>query len=548
MIRVAKRRPKNSDPFSQIDAAKAAELLDKILKVLREIERRSDPRYAHEQHAPSGMITVEAARKREADLASTDFLTRFKKTLTAVGDGQRLLGAAPKLPPAPLGRVEPSGVSASSDHGAQGSPQTIYPHAVAEQLRKIIVFVLSNTLNLNAGQSMALPQGIGAMIGKRLTEIIAGLIGNVQIPTGGGTLIIPGGGTLAKRVTEVIGGLINSATSGGSNQLATTGGDLSTNLRDGLRAIIKRIVEKAYADPATYDASFSFNRKGPPAPGAAPSGDVPRLPGGNIATEKQYVAPKERGWLDWFTTLFSIGTNRARRKMEMASAAFDAPEMVAQFGAKQPGFKGRATQALGNFMQGLDTGRGEEASELSRAGDMSKALGNLLGGVPLFGKPIEAATKFSDVLFKSVDKVQEWTQQLHDANMQFAEFSGAMAGVQARQEVREIELSRERGNRRAKSAEYLAEGKNQLDRSVAPIGDLVGNATNYVGGLLSRGFAALLSPVSWIAKKMQADGDDDKDIKWEEWEWMRDEQRRKEQEWRRPRNLRENNGPRGPRG
>ena len=84
----------------------------------------------------------------------------------------------------------------------------------------------------------------------------------------------------------------------------------------------------------------------------------------------------------------------------------------------------------------------------------------------------------------------------------FAEFSSAMAGVSARQEVRDIQLSRDRGDRRAESADYLAESKSKLAQETAPIEDAMANAKNWVTGFFADQFAELLKPVNEILKKL----------------------------------------------
>lgn len=144
-------------------------------------------------------------------------------------------------------------------------------------------------------------------------------------------------------------------------------------------------------------------------------------------------------------------------------------------------------------------------AESGQVGDIMGGLGKLASAIPIIGKPIEAMGKLGEVTFGAVGKLQDWTKSLHDANMQFAEFSGSMAAVQAAQEARDIQLSHERGERRAKSAEYLAEGKSNLSENLAPIKDLVGNVTNYIGGALSNLGAVIISPITAISKLLQGE-------------------------------------------
>lgn len=87
----------------------------------------------------------------------------------------------------------------------------------------------------------------------------------------------------------------------------------------------------------------------------------------------------------------------------------------------------------------------------------------------------------------------EWAKSLHDANMQFAQFSTAMAGVQARQEVRDINLSRERGERRAESAEFLAESMMDLKQTWSVIEDGIAVISNYVVGGLAEALDTIIN-------------------------------------------------------
>lgn len=153
------------------------------------------------------------------------------------------------------------------------------------------------------------------------------------------------------------------------------------------------------------------------------------------------------------------------------------------FGSRLSGFGGKM----------MDSARNQ--SGLGSFGDALGGVGKLAGSIPIVGKPIEGIAKLGETAFKSVDKLQEWTQNLHEANMQFAEFSGAMAGVQAEQNVRDIEYSQSRGDSRADSAGYLAEGMSDLRDAVAPIGDMVSNVKNYVGGFLSKTLGGILGGI-----------------------------------------------------
>ncbi len=128
-------------------------------------------------------------------------------------------------------------------------------------------------------------------------------------------------------------------------------------------------------------------------------------------------------------------------------------------------------------------------NKLQAAGDAAGAVG--IGGmaaVPGAG-PIGI---FAEVTLKAADKLKEFSNQLHESNVQFKEFSGSMAAVAARQEARDIVMSMGKGEDRARSAEYLASGKNQLEQATAPIENTMANAQNMIGGVLDRAMAKFL--------------------------------------------------------
>lgn len=174
-------------------------------------------------------------------------------------------------------------------------------------------------------------------------------------------------------------------------------------------------------------------------------------------------------------------------------------------------------QGLGQVKDATMSVPFSQGEETSNAGDIIGGMGNIAGTI--MGGPVAALGKLGEVALGSVGKLQDWTKGLHDANMQFAEFSASMAEVQAEQTVRDIELSRERGERRAESAKYLAEGMSELNSTTAPIADLFANAKNYIGGALSQVTSTLLKPLSLIAKLLQKDSDkgDKSEINMGEW-------------------------------
>ena len=101
-------------------------------------------------------------------------------------------------------------------------------------------------------------------------------------------------------------------------------------------------------------------------------------------------------------------------------------------------------------------------------------------GMEVPGLGIEYGFKFVGFLGESVEKLRDWNEQMHSANIHIGSFNGMivssqMAGVNARQDFRDIQLAIERGDRRAESAERLAEAKAGLNRELAPIEDAWAN-------------------------------------------------------------------------
>lgn len=152
--------------------------------------------------------------------------------------------------------------------------------------------------------------------------------------------------------------------------------------------------------------------------------------------------------------------------------------------------KARGKQALGFAVQGM-----QNPNNLQGAGSGLRAMGSMAGMIPAVGKPIEAFTKLADVVLKTTDRLQKWMDSLHEQNMQFAEFSSSMSKVKAEQQVRDMKLSQQKGEARAGSAKYLAEGKSQLAQATAPFENIWAEAKGAVGGFFARGLAMIIDPL-----------------------------------------------------
>lgn len=140
------------------------------------------------------------------------------------------------------------------------------------------------------------------------------------------------------------------------------------------------------------------------------------------------------------------------------------------------------------------------AAGMAVAGPLGAPIGSALGRGA--AKALGTVLLPADAILNATEKLRDWSKHLQNANMQFAEFSGTMAGVQARMEVREMMLSKERGDRRADSAEYLAEAQNTLDKRLAPLEDAGAKLKNFATGGLTNIAGYLAKPLEYIGDKL----------------------------------------------
>lgn len=89
-----------------------------------------------------------------------------------------------------------------------------------------------------------------------------------------------------------------------------------------------------------------------------------------------------------------------------------------------------------------------------------------LGGP--WGMAIGGVITMGATAFKVTDTLRRWGDELHRSNMSLAEFSGLMAGVQARRTVQEVILSRQKGDYLSKSAGRLSDAQMASERAWAP--------------------------------------------------------------------------------
>lgn len=159
---------------------------------------------------------------------------------------------------------------------------------------------------------------------------------------------------------------------------------------------------------------------------------------------------------------------------------------------------------------------------LGAGGDIANSLGNM--GVP-YAKEASYVLKFGEALVKGVDNLRDFGKQLHESNIRFHEFSAAMTRVKVEQEVREMRLSQERGERRAASAGYLARAQFDLEKELAPIEDTMADIKNILTGFtmdqvsfvaqigkIVTGFNYVRDILDWLKGRGQGPGDVSKQL------------------------------------
>lgn len=164
----------------------------------------------------------------------------------------------------------------------------------------------------------------------------------------------------------------------------------------------------------------------------------------------------------------------------------------------QGGLGAGVAQELGSVAGGIQR---FNQSNLGGAG-VANLVGGVKSGLGAIGGAIGANpwVMLGKETIGLVERFREWGSSLHETNREFAEFSGSMARVIALSDVRNIQLKREQGERRAESAEHLAEARDRLNRALAPIEDKVANFWNKFWSLPARDLANLLGAPEEEAK------------------------------------------------
>ena len=160
--------------------------------------------------------------------------------------------------------------------------------------------------------------------------------------------------------------------------------------------------------------------------------------------------------------------------------------------AMMDGLKGMGLETFKSLHsdKAQDIGAGLFGGGEQLAGGTAKAFQG--SGLGVAAEQAEKVMAFGRQVMEAVGALREWNSTLTENNLKFSEFSASMARVQAVQEVNEIRLSRERGDRRAETAEILVESTNQLDRKLAPIEDMWANVGNLIAAAVTGSLARVI--------------------------------------------------------
>lgn len=178
----------------------------------------------------------------------------------------------------------------------------------------------------------------------------------------------------------------------------------------------------------------------------------------------------------------------------------DLGQMSARAAAGDPtAMAGLAQRGAQRFAEGVsDVGHGTRRMLTGeRAGDALSGAGQQVEGVgKMTGNPIlDTVGKFARTVGDSVERLRKWNDQLMDSNFRFAEFSGAMAKVAAEQEMRQIRLDQERGQRRAGHADMHARSRDRLERNLAPAEDYMANFGGALRTYFNERFSELIEAI-----------------------------------------------------
>jgi hypothetical protein len=140
-------------------------------------------------------------------------------------------------------------------------------------------------------------------------------------------------------------------------------------------------------------------------------------------------------------------------------------DAVRIFPAMARGFKGPA----GGLLQSERFGH-----IVGGVGGIGEAAGAMIPGPA--GVGIETAGKLVRVMGEALEKLRDFAEGLHQANMRFARISPSMSVVQAEHQMRQMLLDFQRGQRRAEPARDLSAALDRLNARLAVFEDFWANA------------------------------------------------------------------------
>src|SRR5205085_10495352 len=99
-------------------------------------------------------------------------------------------------------------------------------------------------------------------------------------------------------------------------------------------------------------------------------------------------------------------------------------------------------------------------------GGVGTALGAAIGGQAgaVLGGTAATVSKFGSVLAESIDRLRHWGDALVQANLKWADFSGAMSAVKAEQRSFDIHRSQRMGGSLAPTARQFVEARETFVR------------------------------------------------------------------------------------
>lgn len=225
----------------------------------------------------------------------------------------------------------------------------------------------------------------------------------------------------------------------------------------------------------------------------------------NSRNEKQQGEMNER-----FGNLDKMASSEMAQKAGISDMLGKGAKIARAASGDPTAIAGLVTDRIGEIKEGLSNTMGYAKQAVT-----GKTIGQVGGGalraadsaigtaIPMSdAMPARLMLKFGAAMAESVDRLREWTDSLHEGNMQFAEFSGAMGAVKAKADVDAMQLSRQRGDRRAGDAATLSESRSNLNNKMAPIEDLISKVQGKFATVGNNILAAVIDLPSKLAEKI----------------------------------------------